>query len=151
MWSSNHFSTPSRFPRFSGSRFLRVHVFLGPGFLGSRFFRVQVFQGPSFSKSRFFRVQVFLGPGFSGSRIFKVQVLEVALLFEEKRILKINVYVMNLKAARYWTLQFINIYMIFIKVNSFYLSNSLGARDGLLNPFFTKGLTASVCKLDKMR
>ena len=41
--------------------------------------------------------------------------------------------------------------MTFIKVNSFYLSNSLGARDGLLKPLFTKDLTTSVCKLDKMR
>ena len=51
MWSSNHFSTSSCFPRFSGSRF----------------FGVQVFQGLGSSGSRFFMVQVFLGPGFSGS------------------------------------------------------------------------------------
>ena len=64
MWSSNHFSTSSRFPRFTGSRF----------------FRVQVFQGPGFSRSRFSWVQVFHGPGFSGSgsRVW-VQVLEVAV------------------------------------------------------------------------
>ena len=35
MWSSNHFSTSSRFPRFSGSRFFRVQVFQCPGFSGS--------------------------------------------------------------------------------------------------------------------
>ena len=27
MWSSNHFSTSSSFPRFSGSRFFRIQVF----------------------------------------------------------------------------------------------------------------------------
>ena len=32
MWSSNHFSIPRRFPRFSRSRFFRVQVFQGPGF-----------------------------------------------------------------------------------------------------------------------
>ena len=63
MWSSDHFSTSSRFPRFSGSRFFRVQVFQGLGFSGSRFFRVQVFQCPGFSRS--------------GSRV-RVQVLEVA-------------------------------------------------------------------------
>ena len=52
MWSSNHFSTSSGFPRFSGSRFFRAQVFQGPGFLGSRFFRIRV-QGP--------------GPGFRSS------------------------------------------------------------------------------------
>ena len=35
IWSSNHCSTPSCFPRFSGSRFLRVQLFQDPGFLGS--------------------------------------------------------------------------------------------------------------------
>ena len=63
MWSSNHFSTSSCFPRFSGSRFFRVQVFQGLGFSGSRFFRVQVFLGPGFSRS--------------GYRV-RVQVLEVA-------------------------------------------------------------------------
>ena len=43
MWSSNHFSTSSRFPRFSGYRFLKVQVFQSP-----------VFQGP--------------GPGFRSSQ-----------------------------------------------------------------------------------
>ena len=64
MWSSNHFSTSSCFPSFSG-----------PDFLGSMFFRVQVFQGPCFSGSKFFRF-----PVFSGSRFFmvRVQVLEGA-------------------------------------------------------------------------
>ena len=42
MSSSNHFSTSSCFPRFSGSRFFRVQVFQSPGFSGSRFSRVQV-------------------------------------------------------------------------------------------------------------
>ena len=51
MWSFNHLSTSTCFPRFSGSSF----------------FRVQVFQTPGFSGSRFFRVQFFLVPGFSGS------------------------------------------------------------------------------------
>ena len=37
MWSPNHFSTSSCFPRFSGSRFFRVQVFQGPGFSGSGF------------------------------------------------------------------------------------------------------------------
>ena len=46
MWSLNHFSTSSCFPRFSGFRFFRVQIFQGPGFSGSRFFWVQVFQGP---------------------------------------------------------------------------------------------------------
>ena len=36
MWSSNHFSTSSCFPHFSGSRFFRVQIFHGP------FFRVRV-------------------------------------------------------------------------------------------------------------
>ena len=45
MWSSNYFSRFSCFPRFSGARFFRVQVFLGPCFSGSRIFRVQVFQG----------------------------------------------------------------------------------------------------------
>ena len=67
MWSSNHVSTSSRFPRFTGSRFFRVQVFQGPGFSGSRFFKAQVFQDPGFSGSKFFRVQVIQGPGFSGS------------------------------------------------------------------------------------
>ena len=31
MWSSNYFSTPRRFPRFSRSRFFKVQVFQGPG------------------------------------------------------------------------------------------------------------------------
>ena len=30
MWSSNHFSTSSCFPHFSGSRFFRVQIFHGP-------------------------------------------------------------------------------------------------------------------------
>ena len=34
LWSSNHFSTSSRFPRFSGSRFLKVQVFQSPVFQG---------------------------------------------------------------------------------------------------------------------
>ena len=44
MWFSNHFSTSSCLPHFSGSRFFRVQVFQGPGFPGSwsRFFRVRV-------------------------------------------------------------------------------------------------------------
>ena len=38
MWSSNHFSTSSRFPRFSGSRFFRIQVQgPGPGFRSSLF------------------------------------------------------------------------------------------------------------------
>ena len=38
MCSFNHFSTSSRFPRFSGSRYFRVRVIqgLGPGFRSSR-------------------------------------------------------------------------------------------------------------------
>ena len=44
MWSSNHFSIPRRFPRFSRSRFFKVQVFQGPGFPGSGFFRLQVFR-----------------------------------------------------------------------------------------------------------
>ena len=35
MWSSNHFSTSSCFPCFSGSRFFRVKYFQGPDFSGS--------------------------------------------------------------------------------------------------------------------
>ena len=62
MWSSNHFSIPSRFPCFSRSRFFRVQVLQGPGFLG---------QG--FSGCWFFRVQVF--------RV-RVQVLEVVFFLD---------------------------------------------------------------------
>ena len=67
-----HFSTEH--PRwlllvFSGSSFLIIQAFQGPGFSEFRFVRVQVY-----------RVQVFqcLDPG-SGSK-FRVQVLEVALI-----------------------------------------------------------------------
>ena len=38
MWFSNHFSTSSCLPHFSGSRFYRVQVFQGLGFSGFRFF-----------------------------------------------------------------------------------------------------------------
>ena len=76
MCSSNHFSTVSRFPCFSRSRFFSVQVFQCPSFSVSRFFRVQVSQGPGFSSSRFFRVQVFQC-SVPGSRVW-VQVLEVA-------------------------------------------------------------------------
>ena len=50
MWSSNHFSISSCFPRFSASKIFRVQVFQdvivlinfqGLGFSGSRFFRLQ--------------------------------------------------------------------------------------------------------------
>ena len=72
MWSSNHFSTSSRFPRFSGSRFFTVQVLQDPGFSGSSFFRIQVFQDPGFSGSRFFRVRSRVqiqgpSPGFRSS------------------------------------------------------------------------------------
>ena len=71
MWSSNHFSTSSSFPRFSGSRFFKVQVFQSSGFSGSRFFRLQVFLSPGFSGSRFFTVRVQgLGPGFRSSLLF---------------------------------------------------------------------------------
>ena len=87
LWSSNHFSTLSCFPRFSGSRFFRVQVFQDTYLSGSRFsrswfIRVQVILSPGFFRSRFFRVLVFQSPGFSGSWFFRVwgQVLEVALL-----------------------------------------------------------------------
>ena len=42
MWSSNHYSTSSCFPRFSGPRFSSFPVFQGPGFPGFRFFNVRV-------------------------------------------------------------------------------------------------------------
>ena len=57
MWSSNHFSIPSRFPCFSRLRFFRFQVFQGPGFSESRF------SGSRFSGSR---VQI-PGPGFRSS------------------------------------------------------------------------------------
>ena len=62
---------------------LKPDIFFNPIFIpcfsGSRFFRIQVFMGPLFPGSRFFRFQVFLGPGFSGSGYrVRVLVLEVA-------------------------------------------------------------------------
>ena len=50
MWSSNHFSIPSRFPCFSRSKFFRVQVFW-----------VKVFQGAGFSGpgSRFLKQSFF--------------------------------------------------------------------------------------------
>ena len=65
MWSSNHCSTSSCFPRFSGSRFFRVQVFQGPGFLGSRS-RVRV-HDPGFSGSRSRVRAQGPGPGFRSS------------------------------------------------------------------------------------
>ena len=47
MWSFNHFSISSCFPRFSGSRLFRFQPFQGPGF-----------SEPGFSGSKFFRVRV---------------------------------------------------------------------------------------------
>ena len=50
MWSSNHFSISSCFPRFSASRIFRVQVFRDLiGLIG--------FQGLGFSGSRLFRLQ----------------------------------------------------------------------------------------------
>ena len=56
MSSSNHFSISSCFPRFSGSTFFRVQVFLGLDFSGFLIFFIFIY---FFNFSRFFRVQVF--------------------------------------------------------------------------------------------
>ena len=73
MRSSNHFSTSSRFPCFSRSRFFRVEVLQDPGFSGSRFFRVNDFQDPVVgsrlrAQGLGSRIQVQgSGPGFRSS------------------------------------------------------------------------------------
>ena len=76
-----HRCFPVNFTKFLRTPFSTEHPrWLLLAFSGSSFLIIQVFQGPGFSEFRFFRVQVFqcLDPR-SGSK-FWVQVLEVALI-----------------------------------------------------------------------
>ena len=50
-----------------------------------------------------------------------MEVIRYQLLFERKGNFKINVCLMNQKAAMYSMFQFINTYMTFIIVNNFHL------------------------------
>ena len=100
MWSSNHFSTSSCFPCFSGSRFFRVRVH-GPG-PGSR---VRV-QGPG-PRSKV-RVQ---GPG-PGSRV-RVQVLEVACLVS---IMSCALFIMHYALRTFDYSAYISLYSVYFSL-----------------------------------
>ena len=139
MWSSNHFSTSSCFPSFSG-----------PDFLGSMFFRVQVFQGPCFSGSKFFRF-----PVFSGSRFFmvRVQVLEGA---RSKDYLEISA---SVSQHRYFFLTnfFLKKYNIYVQytsiffhlVSSYMVLPSICSNYSLLNGYLLIRSEAPIGALEK--
>ena len=90
MWFSNHCSTSSCLPRFSGSRFFLVQVFQSPGFSGSRFQKQPLLRTPLRDSKREISCVLSKFQQNLGIELFYFRLLQLSFMEMSPSVSKLN-------------------------------------------------------------